>query len=279
MAARAERAQSSGTPLALRVCLVGAEPVHWDVLETAVDALGPRGLTLDVLTIAYGLAETTLAVTIGDLAAPPRHLHVDAGALANGRIEEVGAFAPDARRIVSTGTPVGDTQIRVDADTSEIVVRSPSMAAGYFGAPEATSARFGDGEVRTGDVGFVRDGELYVAGRSDDVLIVGGRNVYVHELEAQMGADPGIREGNCAIVERHRDGRARIGILAELSSARGDGGDDDGEVVVRRLRQIAMERAGLSIDEVLFLDPGVFPKTPSGKVQRFRCRELLGRLP
>jgi acyl-CoA synthetase (AMP-forming)/AMP-acid ligase II len=277
MAARAEGAGSSTTPLALRVCLVGAEPVHWDVLEAAVAALEPRGLLLENLSVAYGLAETTLAVSVGELDAPPRRLHVDGTALANGRIEEVAGTAHDARRVLSTGTPVGATEVEIDPDTSEILVRSPSAATGYLDDPAGTAARFRDGWVRTGDIGFVRDGELYVVGRSDDVLIVGGRNVYVHEIEAEMGADPGIREGNCAIVESHRDGRARIGILAELASARGDGAGDDGDVVSDRLRQIAMERAGLSIDEVVFLAPGAFPKTPSGKVQRFRCRELLGQ--
>ena len=279
-AARAERAGSSTVSLALRVCLVGAEPVHWDVLEAAANAFAPRGLSLDAFTVAYGLAETTLAVTMGALETPPRFLHVDGDALANGRVEEVDGAIPGARRIVSTGTPVGATEIEVDAGTSEIVVRSPSVADGYLHQPEATAARFHGGAVRTGDIGFVRDGELYVVGRSDDVLIVGGRNVYVHEIEAEMGSDPGVREGNCAIVETHRDGRARIGVVAELSSARGDGDGNPGHgeaAVSDRLRQIAMDRAGLSIDEVVFLDPGVFPKTPSGKAQRFRCRALLGR--
>jgi acyl-CoA synthetase (AMP-forming)/AMP-acid ligase II len=280
LAARAERAGAGdGRALDLRVCLVGAEPVQWDVLEAAAAALAPRGLSLDTFTVAYGLAETTLAVTIGDLEGPPRYLHVDGEALANGRVEEVAEDAPGARRILSTGTPVGATEVEVDPLTSEIVVRSPSAADGYFGDPAATSARFQDGAVRTGDIGFVRDGELYVVGRSDDVLIVGGRNVYVHEVEAEMGADPAIREGNCAIVESHREGRARIGVLCELASARG-GGDaagEDADGVSDRLRRIALERVGLSVDEVVFLDPGAFPKTPSGKVQRFRCRELLSR--
>ncbi|MBS1868365.1 MAG: AMP-binding protein [Actinobacteria bacterium] len=281
LAARAERSAGGGEakPLDLRVCLVGAEPVQWEVLETAADALAPRGLSLDTFTVAYGLAEATLAVTIGALGAPPRYLHVDGDALANGRIEEVAGDAADARRILSTGTPVGATEVEVDPLTSEIVVRSPSLADGYLHQPEATAARFRDGAVRTGDIGFVRDGELYVVGRSDDVLIVGGRNVYVHEVEAEMGADPAIREGNCAIVESHRDGRARIGVLCELASARGngDGEAEQPDAVSDRLRAIALERAGLSVDEVVFLDPGAFPKTPSGKVQRFRCRELLGR--
>ena len=279
LAARAERARGDGSaPLSLRLCLVGAEPVQWEVLETAAGALASRGLSLDAFTVAYGLAETTLAVTVGALEGPPRSLHVDGDALANGRVEEVSADTPDARRILSTGTPVGATQVEIDPDTSEIVVRSPSLADGYLHRPELTAARFRDGAVRTGDIGFVRDGELYVVGRTDDVLILGGRNVYVHEVEAEMSADPAIREGNCAIVERHDAGRVRVGVLCELASARGDGegrAAEDRDAVSDRLRRIALERAGVSIDEVVFLDPGVFPKTPSGKVQRFRCRALL----
>jgi fatty-acyl-CoA synthase len=276
MAARAERSGSAAERLALRVCLVGAEAVHWDVLEAAVAALGPRGLAMETLTVAYGLAEATLAVSVGDLDAPAAYLHVDGDALANGRIEEVKAGAPAARRIVSTGRPVGATQVEVDPDTSEILVCSPSAASGYWGDADATAARFlRDGFLRTGDIGFRHAGEVYVVGRSDDQLIVGGRNVYVHQIEAEMSEDPEIREGNCAIVETHRNGRARIGVLAELASARGGGDGAERDAVSDRLRRIAMERAGVAIDEVVFLAPGVFPKTPSGKVQRFRCRELL----
>ncbi|HEX7289598.1 MAG TPA: AMP-binding protein [Conexibacter sp.] len=275
LATRAASGSSATKPLSLRVCLVGAEPVQWNVLEKAASALAPRGLKIDAFTNAYGLAETTLAVTVGALEEPPRYLHVDRDALSNGRVEQVGSDAPGAQRIVSAGTPVGSTAIEIDPLTSEIAVRSPSLAEGYVEQPDVRAARFQDGAVRTGDIGFMCDGELYVVGRGDDVLIIGGRNIYVHELEVEMGADAAIREGNCAIVERPDEGRARVGVLCELASARGDGPADKPELVADRLRQIAMKRAGLSVDEVVFLDPGAFPKTPSGKVQRFRCRELL----
>lgn len=274
-ATRAEIAAPAAEPLRLRLCLVGAEQVGWEVLEAAATAFAPRGLGPEVFTVAYGLAEATLAVSVGDPAEAPRYAAVDVEALAEGRAVVVDDGAEGSRRIVSVGAPIGQTTVEIDGMTSEVVVASPSLAEGYLGAPEATAQRFREGTVRTHDIGFLHDGELHLVGRSDDVLILGGRNVYVQDLEREMEAQEGVRTGNCAIVDvpaGNGAARPRIGVVAELA-----GGAKDGAQVAERLRGLAMARAGLPIDDVLFLDRGAFPKTPSGKIQRYRCRELLGR--
>ncbi len=272
LATRAERIRSSGAQLALRVCLIGAEQVDWDGLLAAAQTFAPRGLRSETLTVAYGLAEVTLAVTTGAVAEAPRCLCVDPQALADGRVVEL-ASDERGRKVVSVGTPVAGTTVDVDPATGEVAVASTSLAAGYFGDADATAERFRGGVVRTRDLGFVRDGELFLTGRSDDLVIVGGRNVYVNDLEWEMGEDAAIRTGSCAIVDSAGDsGRMRIGIVAELRP-----GATDTDALARRLRRLAMERAGLPVDEVLFIDSGTFPKTPSGKVQRYRCRELVAR--
>jgi acyl-CoA synthetase (AMP-forming)/AMP-acid ligase II len=272
LATRAERIDSAGTPLRLRVCLTGAEQVEWETLEGAAEAFAPRGLRREAFTVAYGLAEATLAVTIGDPDAAPRYLDVDPATLAHGGAPAANG-AEGARRIVSTGRPVPGTRVEIDPDTGEIAVASPSLAAGYHRDPEATAERFTGGAVRTRDLGFLHDGELYVTGRSDDLVIVGGRNVHVLELEHELGQEPAIRTGNCAIVDRPGEhGRARVALVAELKPDAADADD-----VAGRLRRVALERVGLVLDEVVFVAPGAFPKTPSGKVQRYRCRELIGR--
>jgi fatty-acyl-CoA synthase len=270
LAGRVERLRSSGKPLKLRVCLVGAEEIPWTTLTEAAQAFGPRGLTMEALTPAYGLAEATLAVTIGRLDAPPEYLDVDADALAGGRVEPVEPGHPRARRLVSTGDALRDVAVRIEPGTGEIVVRSTALGSGYFANPERTAARFRDGELHTGDIGFLDQGRLFISGRDDDLLVIAGRNVYVHDVERKLAAAPEIREDNCAIIDSQLDGARRVTLVAEIVNRR-----VDAEALAVRLYRGAAQACGISIKDFVFVGPGLFPKTPSGKVQRYRCREIV----
>ncbi len=270
VAARAQRASPGEAPLSLRLCLVGAEQIGWETLADATSALAGRGLRLETITAAYGLAEATLAVTLGDVDEAPGFIDVDDNALAEGIVRTVDADAPGARRLVSSGTPLPGVQVRIEPSDGQILVRSPSLTSGYFKRPQLTVQRLHNGELRTGDTGFVQDGQLYVTGRLDDLLVVAGRNIFVQDLETSIGTEPGIRTGNCAIVDAPGMTRNRIVLVAELRSAQVDTSELAG-----RLRRLAREQSGLAIDDFLFLPTGAFPKTPSGKAQRYRCRELI----
>jgi len=270
-AARAERRGRPGQPVKIRLCLVGAEHVEWGILADAAQAFSPRGLTLDALTPAYGLAEATLAVTVDALESTPKVLDLDPDALAAGEVRIVDPDLPRARRLVSAGTALHGSRVRSDPATQEIVVTSASLASGYFGNPHATRERFCDGELWTRDLGFLQDGELFITGRCDDTVNFAGRNVYVHELEERLSRQTGVRRGNLAIVSNILALPGRIAAVAELETD----SVDTRELAVR-LRRAAMSAIGLPLSEFLFVARGTFPKTPSGKVQRFRCRELLG---
>jgi acyl-CoA synthetase (AMP-forming)/AMP-acid ligase II len=270
MAVRAERVRGGSGALAIRICLVGAELVDWEILEDAAKVFGPRGLDLGLFTSAYGLAEATLGVTIGDLASPPRFLDIEVDALLDGRVKEVAQDASARRRLVSAGTPLGDTVVRCEGTIGEIVVRSPSVASGYVGSTRDGNGRLENGELWTGDIGFIHDGQLYVSGRSDDLLIIGGRNVHARDIEAGLSREQEIRKGNCALVTTSESGGARIGLVAELT----DDECDPGELAAR-LRRLSMQSAGVPITDFVFLPTNTFPKTPSGKPQRYRCRQIL----
>jgi acyl-CoA synthetase (AMP-forming)/AMP-acid ligase II len=244
--------------------------VAWPVLERAVGAFAARGLGMETFTTAYGLAEATLAVTVGDLDRAPDFLDVDSDALALGTVRELDAGDSRGRRLVSAGTALADATISTDSVSDEIVVRSSSLASGYFSNSDATRAHFHDGAFRTSDLGFIRDGHLYISARSDDVVIVNGRNIFVHGLEARLGVAPGIRDGSCALVQEPGHGRRRISLVAEINH-----GQVDTRELAARLRRITMETEGLPVDEFVFLPKGVFPMTPSGKVQRHRCRQIV----
>jgi fatty-acyl-CoA synthase len=269
LAARAERLRSSGLPLELRQCMIGAEEILWPTLENALDAFGPRGLTGTALTPGYGLAEAVLGVTGERLDAPPSFIDVGRSALADGRVEPVEPDHPDARRLVSAGRPLTGVEVSVDRAGGEIVVRSPSLAKRYFGSEALTAERLAGGELRTGDIGFLHGGELFVSGRDDDLLTVRGRNVYVQETERMLGEDADLNPGTCAIIDIRDGSRPRIALVAELSDRRADI-----EELAARLRRRTMESCGLAIDDFVFVGRGIFPKTPSGKAQRYRCRKL-----
>jgi fatty-acyl-CoA synthase len=272
LAARTDRIKPLRSRLALRLCIVGAERIEWASLSGMASTFEDRGLDLSVFTPAYGLAEATLAVTTGDPRATPAPLDVDAFALAADSVEVVDADHENALRIVSSGTPLPGTEVTVDGQVGEIRVTSPSLAKGYFKNESATAERFLPDGLRTADLGFQHEGELFVTGRSDDLIIVGGRNVYVEALEEELGDRKGIRKGNCAIVDVPVEGRTRIGVVAEVRPA----DEPDPTALGELLKRQVLESLGVSVDEVVLLPPGGFPKTPSGKVQRYRCRQLLG---
>jgi fatty-acyl-CoA synthase len=256
----------------LRACIVGAERVDWNTLDYAVDVLGEYGLTAGQFMPAYGLAEATLAVTAVPCAERPRRLCLDAIALADGDVVEVEPDAESATSIVTAGRPLPGVVLAEHAGSAvdRIRFRSPSAAAGYWGAPELTADCFRDGEVHTNDLGFVADGLLYLVGRCDDMINVAGRNVYARAVEEAIDSIAGVRRGCCALLERSGEGGA-LTLLLELDSAA------DHHDIARAAADAAMAKAAVALDECLVLDRGSLPKTPSGKVQRYRCRQLLAR--
>jgi fatty-acyl-CoA synthase len=271
LAARRLRNRGLSAPLRLRTVILGAERIEWPTLTTALAALEGSGLTAEALMPAYGLAEATLAVTATPQPEAPRFLTVDGVALADAELREVAEDDPVATRIVSSGVPCAGVEVSTeDTRVSEITVRSASLATGYLGDPARTADRFVDGGFRTGDLGFVRDGYLYPVGRLDDILSIGGRKVYAREIEAAVDDLDGIRRGCSALVSTHDGRQQRLTLLVEARSA-----GIDLVALADRAAELAMSKAGVVIDRFLVLPKGTVPKTPSGKIQRYRCRELL----
>jgi acyl-CoA synthetase (AMP-forming)/AMP-acid ligase II len=271
LAVRAARGRPPGPALRLRTCVVGAEPIAWDSLARSVSALGDRGLTWPVLTPAYGLAEATLAVTMKAPGTVPSALDLDADALARGRVACRAEPDPGTVRLVSCGSPLREVELDVegDADVGTVRISSPSLASGYLADPARTAEAFDDGWLRTSDLGFVQDGELYVVGRSDDVLTPGGRNVNATQVERELDLDPGVRTGCCGLVEVGAGGERLLVLVAERSHAEGPS-----SAVASRLSQRVGGLLGRGLDQCVFVPRGTFPKTPTGKVQRHRCRAI-----
>jgi len=256
----------------------GAEPVRAETLRSFTAVAGPFGFPPSALSPCYGMAEASLAVTLVPPTQPWTSSLVEREALREGRWVPADATGTDTagidvEEIVGVGRPVASMEVRIDAppgrDVGQIEFRGPSMLTRYIGAASPFTA---DGWVRTGDEGVVGpDGELFVLGRTDDVIVLRGRNLYVIELESVAGSQRCIRPGNCAVVE---DGAGRYVVVAERRSR--VAGEDELREAARAIRRDLIAHCGVAPSAVLFTPSGSLPRTPSGKVQRHRIRRLRG---
>jgi acyl-CoA synthetase (AMP-forming)/AMP-acid ligase II len=277
VAARAHSGRRAGRlngELKLDVLLLGAERVEWGTLQAALDTFGPYGLRPETIMPAYGLAEATLAVTHTPRGEGPSSVCVDGIGLADGLVREIAEDEPSATRIVSAGAPLNGVELRglQEHELSEIRIVSPSLAEGYYADPLQTAERFVDGELCTRDLGFVRDGLLYPVGRVDDVISIGGRKVYAREIEAAVDALEGVRRGCSTVVDTYDGGGQCLTLLVEVRDGDGNG---DARRLAEAAAEIAMAKAAVVLDRCVFVEGGTLPKTPSGKIQRYRCRQLL----
>jgi amino acid adenylation domain-containing protein len=263
-----------------RVAFNGAEPVRARTLEEFAAAFAPCGFDRRAFFPCYGLAESTLFVTGADLEAPPTIAAFDPAALEAGRAEP----APEGRELVSSGRPVDARVEIVDPGTGarrapgrigEIWVASESVAAGYRGGGEAGAETFGatlegDGQfLRTGDLGFLRDGELFVTGRLKDLIILRGRNLYPQDVEATAEAShPALRPAGAAAFAVDVAGEERLVVAAELERRR----EGEAPEAVAALRRAVADQHQAAVHEVVLLRAGTLPRTTSGKLRRAACR-------
>ncbi|MFP2901435.1 AMP-binding protein, partial [Corallococcus sp. 4LFB] len=270
------------------VSFCGAEPIRTETLERFTKAFGPQGFRASSLYPCYGLAEGTLIATGVEQGRGAAALTLEGDALARSRAVRVEPGTPGSRELVGCGRAMQDQSLiivdpeartpRADGEVGEIWLQGPSIAQGYWQRPEQTEETFqarlaGTGEglfLRTGDLGFVVDGELYVTGRRKDLIILRGRNHYPQDLELTAErAHPAIRPGSGAAFSVDVAGEERLVQVHEVSLR--DGGDL--APVLAAVRQALSEEHELQPHAVLLVEPGSVPKTSSGKIQRRACRE------
>jgi fatty-acyl-CoA synthase len=267
------RAASRSLPdarIPMRAWIIGSDRIEWETLRSAIDALGSVGIDGTAFMPAYGLAEATLAVTMTPPGAPIELLEADQAALLAGEVAQPNSGT--SATLVGCGRPMPGVEVRIagDAPVGEICVRSPSLATGYVDDADATAKRFVAGELRTGDRGVVRNDQLYVVGRDDDLLSIAGRNVHASELELLIGREQGVRTGACALVDLLDGERTRLVVMVEPED-----GVTELPRLARNITRVVANACAARVDECVFVPRRTLPKTPSGKIQRFRCRELL----
>ncbi|MBB5957316.1 acyl-CoA synthetase (AMP-forming)/AMP-acid ligase II [Saccharothrix tamanrassetensis] len=264
----------------LTMAVSGAEPIRIATLDAFADRFASVGFRRTALSPGYGLAESTLVVTCTSRGLGPTVRSFTPASLAAGEV--VPTSAADGVPLVGCGEP-GDMRVRVvdpatgvevgDGTIGEIRVAGPSLAAGYHGDPAATRATFVTGPdgrwLRTGDLGFLLDGQLYVTGRLKELIIVRGRNLYPQDIEfSARGARPDAGRG-AAFGVRDADSGEHVVLVQELRRA---SQADAGEFADAVLDAIA-KQFGVAVS-IVVVRPSTVCHTTSGKVRRGHMREL-----
>ncbi|PNB72966.1 non-ribosomal peptide synthetase [Pseudomonas sp. GW456-E7] len=266
-----------------RVAYSGSEPIRLDTLERFAEKFATCGFAADSFMASYGLAEATLFVAGTARGEGIGSLRVDDQALAQNRVE-----AGEGSPIMSCGIsqpahavlivdPVSLSEL-ADNAVGEVWASGPSIALGYWRNPEASAKTFvrhaGQTWLRTGDLGFMRNGELFITGRLKDMLIVRGHNLYPQDIEQTVECEVEVvRKGRVAAFAVTVDGQEGIGIAAEIS--RSVQKILPPESLIKAIRQAVAEAYQEAPSVVVLLNPGALPKTSSGKLQRSACRSRL----
>jgi len=270
----------------LRLLMVAAEPVNPHTYTRFLQAFQPYGLKSESFFVAYGLAENTLAVSLGGR----NIISVNKNAIALGKarmttqVSEIGA----ATQIVSCGTPLPGLTVKiVDPEKhvalepgriGEIWIAGGSKCPGFWNNPELTlklfharlvdDSPYDDGYLRTGDMGFLHDGELFVCGRIKDMIILRGQNYYPQDIEAVVEKASGLVRANCvAAFQINEDSEPALAIVAEVKNPK---------ALPDALKIAAAVRNYLNVEVALisFIAPRAIPRTSSGKIMRHKIKHM-----
>jgi thioester reductase-like protein len=270
----------------LRLLMVAAEPVKPDTYTRFLEAFQPHGLKSESFFVAYGLAENTLAVSLGGR----NIISVNKNAVALGKarmtteVSEIGA----ATQIVSCGTPLPGLTVKIvdpekhvaleEGRIGEIWIAGGSKCPGFWNNPELTlklfharlvdDSPYDDGYLRTGDMGFLHGGELFVCGRIKDMIIIRGQNYYPQDIEAVVEKASGLIRTNCvAAFQINEDSEPALAIVAEVKNPK---------ALPDALKIAAAVRNYLNVEVALisFIAPRAIPRTSSGKIMRHKTKHM-----
>ncbi|MBF2020491.1 MAG: fatty acyl-AMP ligase [Hydrococcus sp. C42_A2020_068] len=270
------------------VAFTGAEPVRAETIERFAATFEPCGFRKEAFYPCYGMAETTLIVSGGLKAATPVVQQVEGGALEQNRV--IAARGEEgSRKLVGCGKSLVDGKIVIvdpksltllpDNQVGEIWVASPSVAQGYWERPEETKATFnayladtGEGPfLRTGDLGFLQEGELFIAGRIKDAIIIRGQNHYPQDIELTVEkSHPALRPNCGAAFAVEVNGSERLVIVQEVK--RSYLRKLNVKEVVESIRRAVTAEHNLQVYATVLVKTESIPKTSSGKIQRHACR-------
>jgi thioester reductase-like protein len=270
----------------LRVLMCAAEPVKADTYTRFLEAFQPYGLKAESFYVAYGLAENTLAVTLGGrniVSVSKRAL-----ALGKARMTTEVSEIDRATQIVSCGTPLPGLDLKIvdpeghfaldSARIGEVWVAGSGKCLGYWGNPELTLKQFrarlvddtpyDDGYLRTGDLGFLHNGELYICGRIKDMIILRGQNYYPHDIENVVEKASSLIRHNCvAAFQIQEDSEPALAIVAEVKNPRA-------LPEARKIAAAVRNYLNMEVAVISLIAPRAIPRTSSGKIMRHKTKQM-----
>jgi acyl-CoA synthetase (AMP-forming)/AMP-acid ligase II len=257
-----------------------SEPVRAASHAVFIEKFAPYGLRPDALQTCYAMAENVFGVTQSPMGAQPVTVAVDSAAFISERLVRPATAGAPGLTLMSSGRTIKNTALRVvdeeDADLAdglvgELAIRSDSMLSGYYNRPDATEKAFAGGWYLTGDYGFVLDGEVFVAGRKKDLIIVGGKNIYPQDLEALAGEVAGVHAGRVVAFGVYNDelGTEEVVIIAEVEGR----GADESLRLANEVRSYVTKNSAVALRRVEIVGPKWILKTSSGKVARGANKE------
>jgi len=270
------------------VAFNGAEPVYHKSLDQFADYFAPCGFRRKAFLPCYGLAESTLMVTGGPIDRPPLMQHLMNPGLEQDRAIISNEKTDDSRTLVSSGQNMSNQIIRIvnvetlipclDDEIGEIWVSGLSVARGYWNNPEETKFTFGarlsnssEGPfLRTGDLGFLHEGELYITGRIKNLIISGGKNHYPHDIERIVeSSHTAIRPAGSAVFSITNSESEDIVVVVEIFHRI----EVKTEEVLAAIRSAVSLHHGMQLYDIIITKPGGIPRTTSGKIKHFFCKK------
>lgn len=277
----------------LELTFCGAEPIRAEMIEKFSARFAACGFKRSSFYPCYGLAEATLMVSGGSKLEEPVFQSIDGNRLENEGIAVSVPFSPERnqRRIVGCGTVVPGHKVRIvnpqtlaeckEGQVGEVWFSGPSVAQGYWQREQDTESHFharlegdtsGDRYLRTGDLGFLLDSELFVTGRLKDLLIIHGRNLYPQDIELTVGeCHASLKAGAGAAFAIHLGEEEKLVVVQELERKSKEA---DVNEIATRIRAAVMESHGVSPYAISLIEPNTIPLTSSGKIQRHAARKL-----
>ncbi|KKD39768.1 AMP-binding protein [Limnoraphis robusta] len=271
------------------VAFVGAEPIQAKTLENFAETFASCGFRSEAFYPCYGLAEATLFVSGGKKSKPVVVETIETPALAKNKVILSSKNSAHPQKIVSCGQVKFDYNLEIvqpesltacsEGEIGEIWISGASVTQGYWKKTELTQQTFkaylstGEGPfLRTGDLGFIKNNELFVTGRLKEVIIIRGRNYYPQDIEQtvqKISSD--FRLGCGAAFGVELEGEERLVIVQEVERTALKTLDINN--TIEKIKRAISEHHQLQVYEVIFLKPGTIPKTTSGKIKRYACRE------
>ena len=260
-----------------RVAGCGSEPISYDNLINFARHFKSANFDENAFLAAYGMAESTLAISFSDLSEGIKAESVCADSL-YGEGRAVPKEEGNCVKIVSCGKPFSSHDLAVmndkdeilpDRQVGEVVVKGPSVTQGYYDNEEETKNTIKDGWLHTGDQGYISDGDLYVCGRKKEIIIIAGKNYYPQDIEWATNSVKGVRRGNVIAFGIKHGLTESVIVTAEYRGTK-----KKEKETKENIKKAILDKVGIRVDKIELLKPGTLPKTSSGKLQRKKTQEL-----